>query len=116
MPVENREALLSVTYIGGPTLLLELGGLRLLTDPTFDRAGTHYERLQKLTGPAIRADKVGRIDAVLLSHNQHPDNLDNAGRTLLAHAAQVLTTPEAAARLRGHAKGLAPWESVDLER
>jgi L-ascorbate metabolism protein UlaG (beta-lactamase superfamily) len=33
---------LQVTYIGGPTALLELGGLRLLTDPTFDPAGSEY--------------------------------------------------------------------------
>ena len=31
---------LQLTYIGGPTALLELGGLRLLTDPTFDPAGS----------------------------------------------------------------------------
>lgn len=30
------------TYIGGPTVLLEVGGFRLLTDPTFDPAGTEY--------------------------------------------------------------------------
>ena len=33
---------LELTYIGGPTALLELGGLRLLTDPTFDPAGSEY--------------------------------------------------------------------------
>ena len=31
-----------VTHIGGPTALIELGGLRLLTDPAFDPAGTEY--------------------------------------------------------------------------
>jgi len=31
-----------LTYIGGPTALLEWEGLRLLTDPTFDPAGTGY--------------------------------------------------------------------------
>jgi len=30
---------LKLTYIGGPTALLEWGGLRLLSDPTFDPAG-----------------------------------------------------------------------------
>jgi len=25
-----------VTYIGGPTALIDVGGVRLLTDPTFD--------------------------------------------------------------------------------
>jgi L-ascorbate metabolism protein UlaG (beta-lactamase superfamily) len=29
-----------LTYVGGPTAILEWRGLRLLTDPTFDRAGT----------------------------------------------------------------------------
>lgn len=31
-----------VTHIGGPTVLLEIGGLRFLTDPTFDPAGSQY--------------------------------------------------------------------------
>ena len=29
---------LKITYIGGPTALIELGGLRLLTDPTLPLA------------------------------------------------------------------------------
>ena len=32
-----------VTYIGGPTALLELDGLRLLIDPTFDPPGIEYK-------------------------------------------------------------------------
>ncbi len=31
-----------VTYVGGPTARLKWGGLRLLTDPTFDPAGGVY--------------------------------------------------------------------------
>ena len=48
-----------LTLIGGPTALLELGGLRLLTDPTFDPAGGEYRTpaytLRKTEGPAIAA-------------------------------------------------------------
>ena len=29
-----------ITHIGGPTALIEIGQLRLLTDPTFDPAGS----------------------------------------------------------------------------
>src|SRR5579864_6569943 len=116
MPVQNQQALLSVTYIGGPTVLLELGGVRLITDPTFDRAGTRYERLHKLTGPAIRPDKIGPIDAVLLSHDQHPDNLDSSGRILLNGCGQVLTTPTGAKRLGAKAWGLKTWESKEIKR
>jgi L-ascorbate metabolism protein UlaG (beta-lactamase superfamily) len=34
----SREA--RITLVGGPTVLLELGGFRLLTDPTFDPPGS----------------------------------------------------------------------------
>ena len=39
--------------------------------------------LTKHAGPAIALSEIGEIDAVLLSHDQHFDNLDHAGRTLL---------------------------------
>ena len=31
-----------LTHIGGPTVLVELEGWRILTDPTFDPAGRRY--------------------------------------------------------------------------
>jgi L-ascorbate metabolism protein UlaG (beta-lactamase superfamily) len=34
---------LRVTYVGGPTALFEIERPRLLTDPTFDPAGTEYK-------------------------------------------------------------------------
>jgi L-ascorbate metabolism protein UlaG (beta-lactamase superfamily) len=52
-----------------------------------------------------------RIDAVLLSHDEHADNLDTLGRSLLARADIVLTTRSAAARLGDRSLGLVPWES-----
>jgi len=53
---------------------------------------------------------------VLLSHDEHPDNLDISGRALLADVPLVLTTPGGGQRLKGGAKGLADWESVELDR
>jgi L-ascorbate metabolism protein UlaG (beta-lactamase superfamily) len=67
-----------------------------------------------LTGPGLNADAVGRIDAVLLSHDQHFDNLDTAGRAFLPSASAVLTTRAGARRLGGNAKGLAPWETTTV--
>lgn len=109
---------LTVTYIGGPTALIEFGGLRLLTDPTFDPAGSDYPTkiytLHKTAGPALSPEALGRIDAVLLSHDQHFDNLDRTGRELLPKAGKVLTTPAGAERLGGSALGLAPWQTTHL--
>jgi L-ascorbate metabolism protein UlaG (beta-lactamase superfamily) len=104
---------LTVRLVGGPTALLELGGVRLLTDPTFDPPGDHpigTRVLTKTTGPAVPADQLGPVDAVLLSHDQHPDNLDDAGRALLADVPLVLTTELAAQRLGGTARALPSWQ------
>jgi L-ascorbate metabolism protein UlaG (beta-lactamase superfamily) len=107
-----------ITYIGGPTALLEVGGFRLLTDPTFDPAGSEYPTavytLRKTQGPAVKMDAIGVIDAVLLSHDHHFDNLDVSGRAMLASAHKVITTPAGAQRLGGNAVGLEPWHSLTL--
>ncbi|WP_206787032.1 MBL fold metallo-hydrolase [Amycolatopsis sp. MtRt-6] len=104
-----------ITFSGGPTALLELGGVRLLTDPTFDPPGDHPigERvLVKTEDSALTEAAVGAVDAVLLSHDQHPDNLDDRGRAYLATVPLTLITPSGAARLGGTARGLAPWDST----
>ncbi|RBY89690.1 MBL fold metallo-hydrolase [Blastococcus sp. TF02A-30] len=110
---------LRLTHVGGPTLLIEVGGWRLLTDPTFDAAGRRYAfgwgtSSRKVTGPAVPADDVLPVDAVLLSHDHHADNLDDAGRGLLAAAGAVVTTEPGARRLGGHARGLPPWGTTTL--
>jgi L-ascorbate metabolism protein UlaG (beta-lactamase superfamily) len=109
-----------ITHIGGPTVLIEVGGWRLLTDPTFDPAGGRYRfgwgtGSRKLAEPTIAAADVGPIDAVLLSHDHHDDNLDAAGRALLPSAGAVVTTVAGAHRLGGETRGLEPWASTRLE-
>ena len=109
-----------LTHVGGPTLVIEVGGWRLLTDPTFDAPGRKYNfgwgtSSHKVGGPAIAAEDVGPVDAVLLSHDHHDDNLDAAGRALLPSAGVVVTTESGARRLGGGARGLAPWASTRLE-
>jgi len=108
----------SITLIGGPTALIEIDGFRLLADPTFDAPGSYqlpHVKLEKLEGPAVGANAVGEIDAVLLSHDQHSDNLDNSGKAFLATAKRVLTTEAGAKRLGGQAEGFAPWASTELK-
>jgi L-ascorbate metabolism protein UlaG (beta-lactamase superfamily) len=109
-----------LTHIGGPTALIEIGGWRLLTDPTFDAPGQRYRfgwgaASRKLAGPAIPAADVGPIDAVLLTHEHHGDNLDAAGRALLTTAGVVITTVSGARRLGASARGLRPWHATRLE-
>ncbi len=58
-----------VTYVGHATVLLELGGARVLTDPVLRRRLLHLRRHGPLPAP------VGALDAVLVSHLHH-DHLD----------------------------------------
>lgn len=108
-----------VRVLGGPTALFEYGGLRFLTDPTFDQP-RGYEvpggSLTKTAPPAAAPADLGRIDVVLLSHDEHPDNLDESGRALLADVPLTLTTPGGGKRLGAPARGLADWEAAELDR
>ena len=100
--------------VGGPTLHLSYGGLSILTDPTFDAPGEYPGgvTLHKLSGPAVQSSELGTIDLVLLSHDQHADNLDVSGRELLSDVSLVLSTGEAASRLDGIVTALPTWTSV----
>src|SRR5262245_2690802 len=109
----------TLTLIGGPTALIDIGGFRLLTDPTFDGPGDYalpHTTLHKTSRPAIAAETIGAVDAVLLSHDQHADNLDHSGRTYVERSGKVLTTIAGAKRLGGRVEGLAPWDTVTLTK
>jgi L-ascorbate metabolism protein UlaG (beta-lactamase superfamily) len=103
----------AVSVLGGPTTVVDIAGRRIVMDPTFDPPGSHAY-LTKITGPAVSADALGPVDAVLISHDEHPDNLDDDGRRLALSAPLVLTHPGAAGRLGPPAVGLAPWQSYEF--
>jgi L-ascorbate metabolism protein UlaG (beta-lactamase superfamily) len=111
-----------VRVYGGPTTVIEYGGLRFVTDPTFDPPGDYPmplpgdHRLVKTEPSPVTAAGLGHVDAVLLSHDTHDDNLDNAGRAFLPEVPVVLTTESGADRLGGNARGLAFWETAELQR
>jgi len=114
MPLTQPPAV-EITYIGGPTAVISIAGVTFITDPTFDAPGREYAlgkvTLRKLNGPAFPVEHLGKIDVALVSHEQHPDNLDIAGRALLPRIPLVLSTKHSAARLGAHALGLDPWDS-----
>ena len=107
-------AQLAIQLVGGPTAIVEYGGLRWLTDPALSPPG-EYGGLTKLTGPALDVAEHGPIDVVLLSHHHHSDNLDPAGRAFLPSVPRVLSTTKAAAELGGNVIGMEPWSEVELE-
>jgi L-ascorbate metabolism protein UlaG (beta-lactamase superfamily) len=109
-----------ITHVGTATLILDIGGTRILTDPAFDPSGTQYAwapvgaNSTKTESPAISLDEVGEFDVALVTHAQHDDNLDPSGRSLLPRSKRVFTTRPSARRLGWAAEGLKPWESVKI--
>lgn len=105
-----------VGVVGGPTVVIDYGGVRLVTDPTFDEP-RDYGPMAKLIPPAVGSADLGAVDAVLLSHDDHYDNFDVAGRQWAASSVPLLVTgPGAAARLGAPALGLASWDSTGIDR
>jgi L-ascorbate metabolism protein UlaG (beta-lactamase superfamily) len=111
---ERSESRLAIQLVGGPTAVLEYEGLRWLTDPALSPPG-EYGGLTKLRGPAFDIAREDPIDVVLLSHHQHIDNLDPAGRAFLPSVKRVLSTTRAADELNANVIGMEPWTEVELE-
>ncbi|MDP9841514.1 MBL fold metallo-hydrolase [Streptosporangium lutulentum] len=109
---------IALTYIGGPTALLEYGGVRFLTDPTFDAPQTYEPRNgfahTKTHGPALAPSELGAVDLALVSHHHHGDNLDILGAALLRDLPLTISTTKAAEDLGGTVVGLEPWASVQV--
>ncbi|KAH6952522.1 beta-lactamase superfamily domain-containing protein [Ilyonectria sp. MPI-CAGE-AT-0026] len=111
----------SITFIGTATAILEIDGVRFLTDPFFSPAGSYYEipdsdaRLTVHHDPALDLKDLPPIDAVLLSHEDHWDNLDQLGRRIL-DGRHVFTTMDGAKQLapRPGVVGMQPWQETTV--
>jgi L-ascorbate metabolism protein UlaG (beta-lactamase superfamily) len=109
-PITPARMPFGIAVVGGPTTLVDIGGYRLICDPTFDPP-SDYGYLRKLSGPATSEAEVGVVDAVLISHDLHPDNLDNAGRAFALRAPVILAPATAADRLGQPAFSLELWST-----
>jgi L-ascorbate metabolism protein UlaG (beta-lactamase superfamily) len=81
-----------VTYIGHATVLVELDGVRLLTDPVLRRRVLHLRRRG-----AVPMDALRELDAILVSH-AHWDHLDVPSLTRLGRGVRIVL-PRGAGRL-----------------
>ena len=82
-----------LTWLGHATVLLDLAGLRLLTDPVFGMRVAHLRR--HVAAPAVPTD----VDVVLLSH-LHRDHADGASLRALGAGTRVVAPAGTAPALR----------------
>ncbi len=110
----------TITQIDTACMLIDINGYRIVTDPAFDAAGGSYQsgsgRVLKKTGsPALHPTDLGHVDLVLLSHDQHKDNLDDSGKEFLKTVPMVISTKEARERLGlATVTGVDEWEAVNI--
>jgi N-acyl-phosphatidylethanolamine-hydrolysing phospholipase D len=86
----------AATWIGHSTVLLQLGGLNLLTDPVFSPRAFPVQWIgpRRIMPPGLALDRLPPLDVVLLSHN-HYDHLDKPAvkRIARAHSAARWIVP-----------------------
>lgn len=70
-PVQRSEDLI-ITWIGHSTLLIQIAGVNIITDPIFKGASLLYPRILP---PGVALSNLPPLDFVLLSHN-HRDHMD----------------------------------------
>ncbi|MEO7097102.1 MAG: MBL fold metallo-hydrolase, partial [Polyangiales bacterium] len=101
---------MELRYLGTAMVELRIGDVRLITDPVLDPRGSTYDFGMWFTPRSWFASEKqyetptveGAFDAALISHDQHADNLDLAGRALVAdeaRVARVITNRTGARRL-----------------
>jgi L-ascorbate metabolism protein UlaG (beta-lactamase superfamily) len=84
-----------LTYVGHATVLIELGGLRLLTDPLLSGGILHLRR--QVPVPVI--EDLRPLDGILISH-AHRDHLDHRSLRLLAEDCPLIVPRGCAGRAR----------------
>ena len=104
---------MKITYIGHATLLIEIGGAKILTDPNFESTLGGF--LKRVSEPGIALAELPALDAVLLTH-AHADHLSFDALTALPKSIPVYAPPVITRWLHTkgytHAQPLAPNEAV----
>jgi L-ascorbate metabolism protein UlaG (beta-lactamase superfamily) len=103
----------AVTWFGHATALIEIAGVRLLTDPTLRG---HIGPLVRIAAP-VQTDKIGPIDCVLLSH-LHADHTHLSSLRAVGRRTPIVAPRPAGAWLERHGltpvSELAPGEETSI--
>ncbi len=108
-PIPEQSQKARATFIGHATILIQLNGLNILTDPVFSFRASPYSKAgpRRVRQPFVRIDQLPRIDYVFVSHN-HYDHMDTASLRALAQKFNpTFITP------LGNIRHIKPWIGSD---
>jgi L-ascorbate metabolism protein UlaG (beta-lactamase superfamily) len=93
-PARVEGAAWRISFVGHATLLIQTGGLNILTDPVWSERASPFTFAgpKRVNAPGIAFEALPPIDVVLVSHG-HYDHLDVAtlSRLAAAHRPRVIT-------------------------
>ena len=103
------------TWVGHSTVLLQFGGLNVLTDPVFSQRAfpVQWAGPRRVMDPALSLERLPPLDVVLLSHS-HYDHLDKPAvrRIARAHPQATWVVP---LRLGAYIRGFGAREIIELD-
>jgi len=105
----------TATWIGHSTILLQIGGLNVLTDPVFSQRAFPLQWIgpRRIMDPAMSIESLPPLDIILLSHS-HYDHLDKPAvkRLTTAHPSATWVVP---LKLGPYIRGWGARESIELD-
>jgi L-ascorbate metabolism protein UlaG (beta-lactamase superfamily) len=102
-PAEWSQDEVTVGWVGHSTILINLFGYKILTDPVFGdqigmSLGTFQFGIKRHTAPALTIDEIGVVDLILLSH-AHMDHFDIPTLNKIANSQTKVITATGTSRL-----------------
>ncbi|MDA8372424.1 MAG: MBL fold metallo-hydrolase [Nocardiopsaceae bacterium] len=124
MSSEHNPWTRSVVFVGNATVVIRWDDITVMTDPNFLHRGQFAYLGKGLVSrrkeePAFGVEETPRLDGIVLSH-LHGDHFDRVARRGLDRGLPVVTTCQAARRMRGfgfdRSVGLEVWQDWVLNR
>jgi L-ascorbate metabolism protein UlaG (beta-lactamase superfamily) len=89
---ENKKNNLSSTWIGHSSLLINIDGNRIITDPVFEKSASFFGPTRFNGDAPLDVDKIENVDVVVISHN-HYDHLNKYSVEKLNPKTKLFITP-----------------------
>ncbi|EJU04196.1 Metallo-hydrolase/oxidoreductase [Dacryopinax primogenitus] len=120
LPGKDNNSRNSVQFVGNATCILEIKGVRVMTDPNFLHQGDHVHlgpgvTARRMHDPAFNLEECPPVDFILLSH-LHEDYFDLVVAEKLRRSIPIISTPHATSGLANqgytHLITLDTWKSA----
>ena len=109
----DRKNQLNVTWLGHSSLMINLDGYKIMTDPVFEKAVSFFGPTRYNGDVPLDIENLPEIDIVIVSHN-HYDHLNKPSLSMLSEKTRLFLVPLAVGAELEDA-GIAPEKIVEMD-